>query len=86
LGVSPKNPSDYLDSRGLEVKKSLSDGIEHHHLQNNVYLDESGRITPAYVRFHAKKKTGDMEMEDLSFDKGHQESQDYGNPGSVPLP
>jgi hypothetical protein len=58
-----KNPNDYLDPKGLEVKTSLSDGIEHHHIYNNVYLNKDGRVTPNSVRFHYSQKTGEVEME-----------------------
>jgi hypothetical protein len=58
-----KNPNDYLDPKGLEVKTSLSDGIEHHHIYNNVYLGEDGRVTPNSVRFSYSQKTGEIEME-----------------------
>ncbi|PLZ11279.1 hypothetical protein [Fischerella thermalis] len=58
-----KNPNDYLDPKGLEVKTSLSDGIEHHHIYNNVYVDENGRVKPNSVRFYVNPKTGDVEME-----------------------
>ncbi|MGL5880981.1 MAG: hypothetical protein ACRC2V_24835 [Xenococcaceae cyanobacterium] len=61
-GEATRNPSDYLDTTGLEVKKSLSDGIEHHHIYNNVYVDTNGRVSPNSVRFHLSK-TGDIEME-----------------------
>jgi|GEM_PF-3778708 Tfp pilus assembly protein PilN len=62
-GDTTKNPSDYLDATGIEVKKSLSDGIEHHHIYNNVYVDQEGRVAPNSVRFHQNSKTGDIEME-----------------------
>jgi hypothetical protein len=58
-----KNSNDYLDPKGLEVKTSLSDGIEHHHIYNNVYLGEDGRVTPNSVRFSYSQKTGEVEME-----------------------
>ncbi|MCC5644769.1 hypothetical protein LC607_17855 [Nostoc sp. CHAB 5824] len=62
-GESSKNPSDYLDVTKTEVKKSLSDGIEHHHIYNNVYVDTNGRVTPASVRYFRNPQTGDIEME-----------------------
>ena len=45
-----RNPNDYIDVDGLEVKKSLSDGIEHHHIFNNVYVDENGRVKPNSIQ------------------------------------
>ncbi|MBW4668417.1 MAG: hypothetical protein KME60_13565 [Cyanomargarita calcarea GSE-NOS-MK-12-04C] len=62
-GESSKNPSDYLDATHIEVKKSLSDGTEHHHIHNNVHVDTNGRVTPASVRYFRNPKTGDIEME-----------------------
>lgn len=62
-GETSRNPNDYLDTTGIEVKKTLNDGIEHHHIYNNVYVDERGRVQPNSVRFHRNLKTGDIEME-----------------------
>ena len=62
-GEATRNPNDYLDTTGIEVKKSLSDGIEHHHIYNNVYVDNNGRVTPNSVRYFRNAKTGDIEME-----------------------
>ncbi|MEH2138561.1 hypothetical protein [Nostoc sp.] len=62
-GESTKNPNDYLDTAGTEVKKSLSDGIEHHHIYNNVYVDENGKVKPNSVRFFRNPSTGDIEMQ-----------------------
>jgi hypothetical protein len=62
-GEAAKNPNDYLDTTGNEVKKSLSDGIEHHHIYNNVYVDNNGRVKPNSVRFFRNPSTGDVEMQ-----------------------
>jgi hypothetical protein len=62
-GEAAKNPNDYLDTTGTEVKKSLSDGIEHHHVYNNVYVDDKGKVKPNSVRFFHNPKTGDIEMQ-----------------------
>jgi hypothetical protein len=62
-GDANKNPFDYIDTEGLEVKKALGDGIEHHHVFNNVYLDENGKVTPNSVRFFRNSITGDIEMQ-----------------------
>ena len=62
-GETSKNPNDYLDTKGIEVKNSLSDGIEHHHIYNNVYVDEKGKVAPNSVRFFHNPKTGDVEMQ-----------------------
>lgn len=64
-GDANKNPFDYIDTEGLEVKKALGngDGIEHHHIFNNVYLDKDGRVKPNSVRFHRNRTTGDIEMQ-----------------------
>ena len=64
-GDANKNPFDYIDTDGLEVKKALGngDGIEHHHIFNNVYLDENGKVTPNSVRFFRNSTTGDLEMQ-----------------------
>ncbi len=62
-GESAKNPNDYLETTGIEVKKSLSDGIEHHHIMNNLYLDKNGRVTPNSVRYFRNPQTGDIEMQ-----------------------
>jgi hypothetical protein len=56
------NPNDYLVTKGMEVKSSLSDGIEHHHIYNNVYVDENGRVVPGGVNFYYSKKTGELNL------------------------
>lgn len=61
-GEASRNPSDYLDVTGIEVKRSLSDGIEHHHIYNNVYVNDNGRVAPNSVRYHVGK-TGDIEIQ-----------------------
>jgi hypothetical protein len=61
-GESTRNPSDYLEVKGMEVKKSLSDGIEHHHIYNNVYVDKNGKVAPNSVRYFLGK-TGEVEMQ-----------------------
>ena len=39
-----RNPVDFLNTDGLEVKQALGNLIEHHHIFNNVHVDEKGRI------------------------------------------
>ena len=62
-GEATRNPSDYLVTEGIEVKKSLSDGIEHHHIYNNVYVSPNGRVTPNSVRFNLNSQTKKLEIQ-----------------------
>ena len=55
-----RNPNDYIDIDGLEVKKSLSDGIEHHHIFNNVYVDENGRVKPNSIQLIWDRNTSKL--------------------------
>ena len=51
-----------LDKHGmmdLKVDAKSNDGIEHHHIYNNVYVDDKGRVKPNSVRFFCNPKTGD---------------------------
>ncbi|WP_016949782.1 hypothetical protein [Anabaena sp. PCC 7108] len=57
-----KNPNDYLVTKGMEVKSSLSDGIEHHHIYNNIYVDKDGRVVPGAVNFFYSRKTGEINL------------------------
>lgn len=50
-----RNPVDFLDTLGLEVKEALSNQIEWHHIYNNVYVDDNGRVTPKSFKFYADK-------------------------------
>lgn len=56
-----RNPVDYLDTDGLEVKLALANQIEHHHIYNNVKLDENGRVNPKSFRI-SMDKNGELAM------------------------
>ena len=50
---SGKNPVDFVDVEGLEVKDALANIIEYHHIYNNVYIDENGRIQFKSFKFRS---------------------------------
>lgn len=56
-----RNPVDFLDTEGLEVKLALANQIEHHHIYNNVKVDENGRVQFKSYRV-ALGKGGELEM------------------------
>ncbi len=63
-----RNPVDFLDTTGLDVKVPLANVVEHHHIYNNVHLNENGRV---------EFKLFDRQNGWLSFDKGHVEKEDH---------
>lgn len=56
-----RNPIDFLDTRGLETKLALSNAIEHHHIFNNTYVNEQGRVQFKSFRISADKN-GELTM------------------------
>lgn len=56
-----RNPVDYLDTDGLEVKLALANSIEHHHIYNNVKVGEDGRVQFKSFRI-SMGKGGELEM------------------------
>jgi hypothetical protein len=57
-----RNPIDYVDTTGLEVKKALANLIEHHHIYNNVYVNEQGRVQFKSFKLYQDKNTGDLTL------------------------
>lgn len=58
-----RNPVDYIDATGLNVKNPLANVIEHHHIYNNVYLNENGRVDPKSFRIRQDSTTGELTMD-----------------------
>jgi hypothetical protein len=44
LRADSRNPIDFLDTEGLEVKLALANIVEHHHIFNNVHVSDEGRV------------------------------------------
>ena len=62
LSQASKNPEHYIENEGLDVKTALSNGIEHHHIFNNVYLSAQGRVQFKSFKVFLNKKTGKPEL------------------------
>ncbi len=58
-----KNPKDYINVSGSLVKNVIADVIEHHHVFNNVYLDDNGRVAPNSVRFSYDSNTNKIVLD-----------------------
>ena len=58
-----RNPVDFLDTTGLEVKVALANVVEHHHIYNNVHLDESGRVQFKSFKIRQDRATGELAMD-----------------------
>lgn len=56
-----RNPVDFLDTNGLEVKEALGNTIEHHHIFNNVHVNESGRVE--FKSFRIDYKNGNLKLD-----------------------
>lgn len=62
LSQASKNPEHYIENEGLDVKVALSNGIEHHHIFNNVHLSSQGRVQFKSFKVFLNKKTGKPEL------------------------
>jgi hypothetical protein len=58
-----RNPVDFLDTEGLEVKVALANTVEHHHIYNNVHLDENGRVQFKSFKIRQDKTTGELTLD-----------------------
>jgi len=58
-----RNPVDFLDTEGLEVKVALANTVEHHHIYNNVHLDENGRVEFKSFKIRQDRTTGDLTLD-----------------------
>ncbi|MCD8487958.1 MAG: hypothetical protein LRZ84_14780 [Desertifilum sp.] len=58
-----RNPVHYLDDKGMQVKDPLASSVEHHHIYNNVKLDENGRVKFKSVKFRYNSNTGDLKLD-----------------------
>jgi hypothetical protein len=58
-----RNPVDFLDTTGLEVKVPLANVIEHHHIYNNVHLDENGRVEFKSFKIRQDRATGELKVD-----------------------
>lgn len=58
-----RNPVDYIDTTGLIVKDPLGNTVEHHHIYNNVHLDEAGRVEFKSFRIRQDRSTGELTMD-----------------------
>lgn len=56
-----RNPVDFLDTDGFEVKEALGNTIEHHHIFNNVHVDENGRVE--FKSFRIDYKNGNLKLD-----------------------
>jgi hypothetical protein len=61
-GDTTRNPYDYLQTSGLEVKDALDRGIEHHHIYNNVVVNPDGSVVPKSVNIRVNPTTGEPEL------------------------
>ncbi len=61
-GDSSRNPYDYLNTEGLEVKSPLDRIIEHHHIFNNVVLNEDGTVHPKSIGFRFDPSTNKLSL------------------------
>lgn len=62
-GQDSRNPVDFLDTKGLEVKVPLANVVEHHHIYNNVHLDETGRVEFKSFKIRQDRTTGELTMD-----------------------
>lgn len=60
--ATSRNPVHYLDDSGLTVKTPLGNGIEHHHIFNNVHLSEKGRVEFKSYDIYYNHRTKQMEF------------------------
>lgn len=60
--ATSRNPVHYLDDTGLNVKNPLGNGIEHHHIFNNVYLSKQGRAEFKSYDIYYNHRTKAMEF------------------------
>jgi hypothetical protein len=58
-----RNPVDFLDTEGLEVKVALANTVEHHHIYNNVHLDENGRVEFKSFKIRQDRTTGELTLD-----------------------
>jgi hypothetical protein len=58
-----RNPVDFLDTTGLDVKVPLANVVEHHHIYNNVHLDENGRVEFKSFKIRQDRSTGELKMD-----------------------
>lgn len=58
-----RNPVDFLDTEALEVKVALANTVEHHHIYNNVHLDENGRVEFKSFKVRQDKTTGELTLD-----------------------
>lgn len=58
-----RNPVDFLDDTGLNVKVPLANTVEHHHIYNNVHLDENGRVEFKSFKIRQDRTTGQLTMD-----------------------
>jgi hypothetical protein len=54
---------DFLDTEGLEVKVALANTVEHHHIYNNVHLDENGRVEFKSFKIRQDRTTGELTLD-----------------------
>lgn len=57
--ASKKNPVDFVDIEGMEVKDALANIIEYHHIHNNVFIDENGRVQFKSFKFRSDPNNPD---------------------------
>lgn len=58
-----RNPVDFLDTSGLQVKVPLANTVEHHHIYNNVHLNENGRVEFKSFKIRQDRTTGELTMD-----------------------
>jgi hypothetical protein len=58
-----RNPVDFLDTTGLDVKVPLANVVEHHHIYNNVHLNEKGRVEFKSFKIRQDRNTGELKMD-----------------------
>ncbi len=58
-----RNPVDFLDTTGLDVKVPLANVVEHHHIYNNVHLDKDGRVEFKSFKIRQDRNTGELRMD-----------------------
>jgi hypothetical protein len=58
-----RNPVDFLDTTGLDVKVPLANVVEHHHIYNNVHLDKDGRVEFKSFKIRQDRNTGELKMD-----------------------
>lgn len=73
-GDSSRNPYDYLNTEGLEVKNPLDRIIEHHHVFNNVVVKPDGTIHPMSIGIRSNKD-GNLELSVIPAHHGYNYEQ-----------